>query len=173
MTSPLDYASPAAAKAKPAITPAQRRRRRVLVIALILCFVPYPTTVFPRLTVRFVDGAGRAVDCSHPIQWRGYTNAGDVEGVFRCDPGGQLRLPSRRVWASPASRLLALLGGFVPHSGGWSSTRASVWFDLADDEAVDEEAMGGLTTSVFGVPGCSLGQPGDVLRVTPSSSSGR
>lgn len=120
--SPLDYAAPTTSRASRALTPAQRRRRIAIALGLILCFVPFPTKVFPALTLRFADPAGRTVDCSHPIDWEGVTRVDSVRGVARCLPAAPLTLPAQHVWASPASRLLAIFGCFLPHSGGFGST---------------------------------------------------
>jgi len=131
------------------------------------------------LKLRFVDRTGRPADCYHPVYWSGYTNAGSVEGTFRCDPGGVVDLPSQRVWASPASRFLSLLEGFIPHSGGWSGTHAHVSFDVAADESLDGQAMGRPRAdnpnpnamTEYGQPAWAVGRPGDLVHLGPSSSS--
>jgi hypothetical protein len=68
------------------------------------------------------------------------------------------------------SRLLARLGGFIPHSGGWSQTFADVFFDLSDDESLDAQAMA-LPPTNSPLPGWSLSHAGDTLRLSPSYST--
>lgn len=126
--------------------PQKRRRPRWLSFLLIgmplLIFVPYPTQVFPSMTLQVVDQNGKGLPISDSAHWRGVTNAATVEGSARFDTGGHISLPAQRVWASPIRHMLSDRG-FLHKL---VMTHGELHIDVPRGYVLDAEAMGLTST---------------------------
>jgi len=119
---------------------------------VIAAFVPYPTRVFPPLTLQVVDQAGRVPERLPLAIWRGVTNVDYHEEKVAFDTDGRIHLSQRVVWASLLERLGAVVRGSVaPHSGGVRETWGDVSFEVPKGYTLDARATG--VTGTAALPG--------------------
>jgi hypothetical protein len=110
-------------------------------LAPALVFVPYPTQLSPALHLRVLDPQGGGIP-SDEMMWRGGFYADYFEESVSTDGQGGLDLPSRIVWLSPASRLLAAFGSVLPEGGGFRHAFAEAYFELPPGFELDPACVG-------------------------------
>jgi hypothetical protein len=128
-------------------SPGSKRRKslRAVLLALLvllLGFVPYPTQVFPAVSVQLVDERGQSLRQAIPARWRGVCNAAIIEGDASFDESGRLSLPARRVWATPYRRAAAASGLLHKLRGTYADFR----FTLPAGYELDTGATGLIQT---------------------------
>jgi hypothetical protein len=146
----------------PTTTRLLRPRRRVpgalvLIALLSLGFVPYPTQVFPAITVELVDPAGPLIPNPHPPHRHGVSNPAILQGETRFDDHGRAALRAEKIWASAYYRLLAATGNLHKLRGTYGWIRV----ELPSDYVLDRQAM--RVTETPGWPSADLPN-GDTLR---------
>jgi hypothetical protein len=124
--------------------PKLARRKNLIFLGLlfiaVLCFDPFPTQVFPSLTVQLSDDQGKPLSGSF-VHWRGGFYAGEFEKYGRLDNQGQIIVPAEQVWISVASRLLSAMNAIRPHERGLGLNYADITIDLREGYDLDMSRM--------------------------------